>query len=139
MLTLGSISIWLIVSLLYPLHPQIQPITNCSTRVFTVENTRIHVDPHSSNSHCSRVKCNCKIWGKLLTSLCFSYSRYKEWLVHFASNMRKWIKAYFIQNKEIMEMINKTKRGHKQIYLVRLINKKKDKNKINEKTQIQTV
>ena len=38
-----------------------------------------------------------------------------------------------------MEMINKTKRGHKQIYLVRLINKKKDKNKINEKTQIQTV
>jgi len=38
-----------------------------------------------------------------------------------------------------MEIINKTKRGHKQIYLVRLINKKKDKNKINEKTQIQTV
>lgn len=34
-----------------------------------------------------------------------------------------------------MEIINKTKRGHKQIYLVRLINKKKDKNKINEKTK----
>ena len=34
-----------------------------------------------------------------------------------------------------MEIINKTKRGHKQIYLVRLINKKKDKNNINEKTK----
>ena len=38
-----------------------------------------------------------------------------------------------------MEIINKTKRRHKQIHLVRPINKKKDKNKRNEKTQLQTV